>query len=95
MLSNFISQQTETFEEPAFLVYQKINDSLRSEFGKRTVQEVVSGERGKIMEVVTQTANERAADLGMEILDLRLKKLTYPWKLALMYTSECVLSELA
>ena len=46
------------------LVYQKINDSLRSEFGKRTVQEVVSGERGKIMEVVTTTANERAADLG-------------------------------
>ena len=60
------------------LVYQKINDSLRSEFGKRTVQEVVSGERGKIMEVVTTTANERAADLGMEILDLRLKKIDLP-----------------
>lgn len=60
------------------LVYQKINDSLRSEFGKRTVQEVVSGERGKIMEVVTRTANERAADLGMEILDLRLKKIDLP-----------------
>ena len=30
------------------------------------MQEVVSGERGKIMEVVTTTANERAADLGMK-----------------------------
>ena len=32
-----------------FLLSQKINDSLRSEFGKRTVQEVVSGDRGAIM----------------------------------------------
>ena len=30
------------------------------------------------MEVVTTTANERAADLGMEILDLRLKKIDLP-----------------
>ena len=60
------------------LVYQKINDSLRSEFGKRSVQEVVGGDRLKIMEVVTATANDRAADLGMEILDLRLKKIDLP-----------------
>ena len=60
------------------LLYQKINDSLRSEFGKRTVKEVVGPERTKIMEVVTETANERAKDLGMEILDLRLKKIDLP-----------------
>ncbi|MGB1884370.1 MAG: protease modulator HflC [Gammaproteobacteria bacterium] len=60
------------------LLYQKINDSLRSEFGKRTVQEVVSGERGAIMEIVTRTANERGADLGMEILDVRLKRIDLP-----------------
>ena len=39
------------------LLYQKINDSLRGEFGKRKVQEVVSGERGVIMDVVTRTAD--------------------------------------
>lgn len=60
------------------LLYQKINDSLRSEFGKRTVQEVVSGERGAIMEIVTQTANERGRDLGMEIVDVRLKRIDLP-----------------
>ena len=60
------------------LLYQKINDSLRSEFGKRTVQEVVSGERGAIMEIVTRTANERGSDLGMEILDVRLKRIDLP-----------------
>jgi membrane protease subunit HflC len=49
------------------LLYQKVNDGLRSEFGKRTVQEVVSGERGAIMKSVTRIANERGLDLGMEI----------------------------
>ena len=66
------------FRRAGLLVYQKINDSLRSEFGKRSVQEVVGGDRLQIMKVVTATANERAADLGMEILDLRLKRIDLP-----------------
>lgn len=60
------------------LLYQKINDGLRSEFGKRTVKEVVSGERGAIMEIVTQEANDRGDDLGMEIVDVRLKRIDLP-----------------
>jgi len=60
------------------LLYQKINDGLRSEFGKRTVKEVVSGERGQIMEIVTSTANERGRDLGMKIIDVRLKRIDLP-----------------
>jgi len=61
-----------------FLLSQKINDSLRSEFGKRTVQEVVSGDRGAIMKSVTRIANERGLDLGMEVLDVRLKRIDLP-----------------
>ena len=60
------------------LLYQKINDGLRSEFGKRTVKEVVSGERGQIMELVTTEANERGQDLGMKIIDVRLKRIDLP-----------------
>ena len=60
------------------LIYQMINDSLRSEFGKRTVQEVVSGGRGAIMKVVTETADARAEQLGMEIVDVRLKRIDLP-----------------
>ncbi|MGR8920974.1 MAG: protease modulator HflC [Gammaproteobacteria bacterium] len=60
------------------LLYQKINDSLRSEFGKRTVKEVVSGERGTIMKIVTGIANERGQDLGMEIVDVLLKRIDLP-----------------
>lgn len=60
------------------LIYQRVNDGLRSEFGKRTVQEVVSGERGTIMDVVTQEANERGRQLGMDIVDVRLKRIDFP-----------------
>jgi membrane protease subunit HflC len=60
------------------LLYQKINDGLRSEFGKRNVQEVVSGERGAIMKTVTHMANERGEALGMEIVDVRLKRIDLP-----------------
>ena len=64
------------------LLYQKINDALRNEFGKRTVQEVVSGERGTIMDLVTAQANERGRELGMEIIDVRLKRIDLPDEVA-------------
>jgi len=60
------------------LLYQKINDSLRNEFSKRSVKEVVSGERGAIMNIVTKTADERGEELGMEIVDVRLKRIDLP-----------------
>lgn len=53
---------------------QRVNDSLRQEFGKRTVSEVISGDRALIMEVVQKAMNEEAATLGIEIIDVRLKR---------------------
>ncbi len=62
----------------ALLLYQKVNDGLRSEFGKRTVQEVVAGERAEIMGIVTKKANLAAADLGVRVLDVRVKRIDLP-----------------
>jgi len=53
---------------------QRVNDSLRREFGKRTVKEVVSGDRVQIMDVVRQAVDEEAASLGIEVIDVRLKR---------------------
>ena len=53
---------------------QRVNDSLRQEFGKRTVQEVVSGDRAQIMEVVRQAMEEEAKSMGIEVIDVRLKR---------------------
>jgi len=57
---------------------QTINDGLRAEFGNRTVHEVVSGERDKIMELMRQKANEDASKIGVEVLDVRLKRVDLP-----------------
>jgi len=57
---------------------QTINDGLRAEFGNRTVHDVVSGERDKIMELMRNRANEDASKIGVEVLDVRLKRVDLP-----------------
>ncbi len=57
---------------------QTINDSLRAEFGNRTVHDVVSGERDKIMELMRDRANDDARKIGVEVLDVRLKRVDLP-----------------
>ena len=57
---------------------QTINDGLRAEFGNRTVHDVVSGERDRIMELMREKANEDAVKIGVEVLDVRLKRVDLP-----------------
>jgi membrane protease subunit HflC len=57
---------------------QTINDGLRAEFGNRTVHDVVSGERDKIMELMRKRANDDAGKIGVEVLDVRLKRVDLP-----------------
>lgn len=57
---------------------QTINDGLRAEFGNRTVHEVVSGERDQIMELMRKKANEDAKSIGVEVIDVRLKRVDLP-----------------
>ena len=53
---------------------QRVNDAMREEFGKRTVQEVISGDRVIIMDVVREKTNEQAQEIGVEVVDVRLKR---------------------
>jgi membrane protease subunit HflC len=57
---------------------QTVNDNLRAEFGKRTVHEVVSGERDQIMEILRQKAEQDAAKIGVQVLDVRIKRVDLP-----------------
>ncbi|HJW03293.1 MAG TPA: protease modulator HflC [Azospira sp.] len=57
---------------------QTVNDGLRGEFGKRTVHDVVSGERDKIMEDMRAKADIDARKIGVEIVDVRLKRVELP-----------------
>jgi len=54
---------------------QIIRDGLRGEFGKRTIQEVVSGERAEIMAILTRNAAEQAKEFGIDVVDVRIKRI--------------------
>ena len=53
---------------------QGINDDLRAQFGQRTLADVISGERDSIMELLRVKSDEDARKIGLEVLDVRLKR---------------------
>lgn len=57
---------------------QTVNSGLREEFGRRTVPDVVSGERDAIMERMRVRADQDARQIGVQILDVRLKRVDLP-----------------
>ena len=57
-----------------------INDELKGQIGAKTIQEVISGERASIMKVVTDNAGLKIQDLGIELVDVRVKKVELPEK---------------
>ena len=74
----YVSVQGDEFRA-ATRLKQTISGGLQNEFGKRTVHEVVSGERDKIMEDVRDKVDqELRGDLGVEIVDVRLKRVDLP-----------------
>jgi membrane protease subunit HflC len=56
---------------------QIIKAALNEEITKRTVREVISGERGKVMDAIRTKVSEEAKQIGGEIIDVRLKRVDY------------------
>ncbi|HAQ50607.1 MAG TPA: protease modulator HflC [Gammaproteobacteria bacterium] len=59
-------------------IAQFVKDGLRGEFGKRTIQEVVSGDRDILVEEMLQSANDVAAGFGIDIVSVRIKRIDLP-----------------
>jgi len=57
---------------------QTISDGLQAEFGKRTVHDVVSGERDQIMDLMREKADLDARKIGVQIIDVLLKRVDFP-----------------
>ena len=53
---------------------QRVNDALRQEFGNRSVQQVISGDRAEIMNTVRKNIDSEINSLGIEVVDVRLKR---------------------
>ena len=56
---------------------QIIKAALNDEITKRTVREVISGERGKVMGAIQKKVADEAIQIGVEIIDVRLKRVDY------------------
>lgn len=56
---------------------QIIKAALNDEITKRTVHEVISGERSKIMDAIQQKVAKESDQIGVEIVDVRLKRVEY------------------
>jgi len=73
----YVSVQGDEFRA-ATRIRQTVSGSLRDEFGVRTLHDVVSGQRDDIMSKVRQRADEDLRRIGVEIVDVRLKRVDLP-----------------
>ncbi len=73
----YVSVQGDEFRA-ATRIKQTISDGLQSEFGRRMVHDVVSGQRDEIMAEVRTKADLDLKRIGVEIIDVRLKRVDLP-----------------
>jgi modulator of FtsH protease HflC len=58
-------------------ISQTVNDALRAEFAKRTVHDVISGERDQIMRTVAEKVDADVRRIGVTVIDVRLKRVDF------------------
>jgi membrane protease subunit HflC len=56
---------------------EMVKDGIRAEFAKRTVPEVVTAERRELMAEVLSKATSSAAQLGIDVVDVRVKRIEF------------------
>ncbi|XQW84845.1 protease modulator HflC [Thalassotalea piscium] len=76
--STYYLRTTGSIENARALLKQKINNGLRTEFGSRTIKEIVSGDRDTIMAKALESAKSSREELGIEVIDVRVKAINLP-----------------
>ncbi|MBI1424362.1 MAG: protease modulator HflC [Gammaproteobacteria bacterium] len=61
---------------------QTVNAAMREEFGKRTIHEVISSDRDQIMQVLREKTDADARKIGVQVLDVRLKRVDFPQEIS-------------
>jgi membrane protease subunit HflC len=76
--STYYLRTTGSIENARALLKQKVNNGLRTEIGTRTIKEIVSGDRDDIMAQALESATSSREDLGIEVIDVRIKAINLP-----------------
>ena len=76
--STYYLRTSGNIENARALLKQKVNNGLRTEFGTRTIKEIVSGDRSEVMEKALESARSSREDLGIDVIDVRVKAINLP-----------------
>ena len=76
--STYYLRTSGSIDNARALLKQKVNNGLRTEFGTRTIKEIVSGDRDEIMAKALESAASSREDLGIEVIDVRIKAINLP-----------------
>ena len=76
--STYYLRTSGSVDNARVLLKQKVNNGLRTEFGNRTIKEIVSGDRSTIMSKALESASSSREDLGIEVIDVRIKAINLP-----------------
>lgn len=76
--STYYLRTSGSIENAKALLKQKVNNGLRTEFGSRTITEIVSGDRNGIMNKALESAESSRKDLGIDVIDVRIKAINLP-----------------
>jgi membrane protease subunit HflC len=63
--------------DAVYRIQQSLKDALNNEIGKRTVNEMVSGVRDKVMQDISAKVNVDAGKIGVQVVDVRLKRVEF------------------
>jgi len=63
--------------DAVYRIQQSLKDALNNEISKRTVRDMVSGEREKVMQDIRNKLNSDASKIGVAIVDVRLKRVEF------------------
>lgn len=76
--STYFLRTSGSIDNAGALLKQKVNNGLRTEFGSRTITEIVSGDRDSIMAKALISAESSLEELGIEVIDVRIKAINLP-----------------
>tara|TARA_R110001583_G_scaffold7158_1_gene35550 strand:- start:109 stop:996 length:888 start_codon:yes stop_codon:yes gene_type:complete len=80
--STYYLRTSGSIDNARALLKQKVNNGLRTEFGTRTIKEIVSGDRDSIMAQALESARSSREDLGIEVIDVRIKAINLPTEIS-------------
>lgn len=76
--STYYLRTSNSIDNARALLKQKVNNGLRTEFGNRTISEIVSGDRSEVMSRALESAQSSREELGIEVIDVRVKRINLP-----------------